>query len=345
MATILNTNVNRAIDINGMTVPGALATFYDSGTSTVREVYADPAATVPHPSPLPANGAGVFPPVYDAGSSDAKVAITDANGVMLAGYPVDPVARISTDITGATSVAFEPTPEIPEDNVQAAIERVQQNAIEPLADFGLGVTGNATLLANINATNIASGAYRYDGTTAGTFPSGVVKANGGTVRLWRENAASALMVLTPNGAVNQSIRELSGAWGVWRRVMSDTDTASNSTWAAGTSTTPYVVSPANVAAAVGAQAVGVGQNWFLTAGRTLDTIYTNDTGRPIQIIVVANGSASIPSQINVRKTPSDGWVTIAEGGADLMAMSAVIPAGQQYRARGGDGLLRWAELR
>lgn len=275
MATILSINVNRALDINGLSVPGAQATFYDSGTTSIRQVYTDPAGTIPHPTPVLANGAGVFPPIYDSGDGDAKVAITDAGGSMLAGYPIDPVPRVTTDVTGAAAVSFEPTAEIPDTNVQAAIERVQANAVEPLADFGLGVTGNSTLLANIDATNTGSGAYRYDGTTAGTFPAGVVRADGGTVRVWRENASAAVMVLTPRNSPNQFIRPLSGSWGAWQRVISSADTASNAVWAAGNSGTVYAISPVNLKAGVagalnaegGAPVYGI-RAWATINGRT-----------------------------------------------------------------------------
>ncbi len=89
MTTIVSFNPNRAADLSGFAVPGALATFYDSGTSRERIVYSDPECTLPHPSPLAADGAGVFPAIYDTGDGDVKVEVTTPEGVMLAGYPMD----------------------------------------------------------------------------------------------------------------------------------------------------------------------------------------------------------------------------------------------------------------
>lgn len=346
MPTILSISPSRALDLNGFAVPGALATFYNSGTTRQRTVYADPECTVPHPSPVAANGAGVFPPIFDTGGGDAKVLVTDPDGVTLAGYPIDPVLRVTTDVTGAESVSFDPTVEIPETDVQAAIERVQQNIVEPLADFGLGVTGNATLLSNIDAPGIASGAYRYDATTAGTYPNSVTADAGGSVRVWRESSGEAIMILSPRGSTRQYVRSLTdGAWDAWAYGLRSTDTTSDAIWAAGTSTTPYAATPAAVAAGVGAQALGVGQSWRdVTGNRNNNTTYTNTTGRPIMVAITADGA---PSDVQVSANGSN-WVRVGrfgEAGLVQMTVNFVVPEGHRYRTQGDPNLLYWAELR
>lgn len=339
MATLINLNVNRAIDLNGYTLPGALATFYNSGTTAVRTVYTNPEATIPHASPVVANGAGVFPPIYDAGGGDVKVEVTDANGVMLAGYPVDPVQIITTDITGASSVQFEPTADIPETDVQAAIERVQENIVAPLAEFGLGVTGNAAVLNDLDATDTASGIYRFDGTTAGTFPSGVTAADGGTVRIWRETASAALMILSPRSGTNQHLRRLDGTWAAWGYLLRSNDTANDTVWAAGASTTPYAASPSNVAAAVAAQAIGVGQVWEnVIANRAFNVFLGNNTGRPIEVFIAGSGFSN--------------WWIEKPGGAQMATgdlpdgmLSFTVPAGHRYKLDGSGLITTWWELR
>lgn len=343
MPTILQINPARALDINGYTSPGALATFYDSGTSRPRTVYTDPECTVPHASPVVASGAGVFPPIYDAGSGDAKVLVTDQDGVTLAGYPIDPCVRVTTDQTGASSVAFEPTAEIPETDVQAAIERLQQNIVEPLADFGLGVTGNAAVLASIDATNIASGAYRYNDTTAGTFPSGVTAADAGTVRIWREASGEALMILTGQGGTRQHMRSLTdGAWGSWVYTLRANDTASDSTWSAGTSTTTYAASPAAIRAAAEAVAIGYGQQWQGVLGsRSIGTVYENTTGKPIMVSILSDSGTC-----EVSPNGSSNWIKVGEPvGDSRQYQSFIVPSGHSYRCRGASNLLGWAELR
>ena len=348
MPIILQIAPSRALDLNGYSVPGALATFYNSGTTALRTVYADPECTVPHPSPVAADGAGVFPPIFDIGGGDAKVLVTMPDGVALAGYPIDPVARVMTNTAGADSISFDPIPDIPETDVQAAIERVQENIVAPLADYGLGVTGNANLLANINLANIASGSYRFDATTTGTFPSGVDASDGGTFQLWRESSGDAIAIISPRGSTRQHVRSLTGgSWGEWGYILRSSDTANAATWQAGASTTPYATSPANVAAAIGAQTLGADHVWRdLTNSRNVGNIYQNTTGRPIQISLYANGD----SLLSVRP-PNGAWVTVARdqqiNGEGRLFFFGIVPTDHEYRlASSGSATINyWSELR
>lgn len=216
MSDIASFQPIRALDRDGIPAPGALAYFFQSGTTTPQVVYSDEALSVAHPSPLEADSQGVFPPVF----SDValRCTVTDASGTTLPGFPIDPVLTSSTG-SGASQVSFVPTGSIPETNVQAAIERVQANLVAPLLAGGIGVTGNANVLSNIDATNTASGAYRFDNTSTGTFPSGVTAAGGGTIRLWRETAAEAVMELVARGSNVTWVRTMTGsAWGTWVRI-------------------------------------------------------------------------------------------------------------------------------
>ncbi|MGR3525057.1 MAG: hypothetical protein ACU0CT_03545 [Paracoccaceae bacterium] len=213
MSDIVDLSPNRPLDRDGITVPGALAYFYLSGTTTPQEVYTTAAGDVAHPIPLEADAEGVFPPIFSAVA--LKCTVTDASGNVLPGYPVDPVAIITTG-SGAVQISFEPTADIPETNVQSAIERVQLNLVAPLLAGGIGVTGNADTLANIDATTTASGAYRFTTGATGTFPSGVTAADGGTIRIWRETAAEAVMELSQRGSSATWQRTLAGSvWGAW----------------------------------------------------------------------------------------------------------------------------------
>lgn len=240
--------VNRALDINGEPVPGALATFYAAGTNTAATIYADANGDVVLAQPLEADASGVFPQAF--ASAPVKVLVTDADGVLLDGYPLDPAYLMPTAATGAGAITFDPTAEIPVTNVQAAIERVQANIAEPLADFGLGVTGNAGIIANLDAADTASGWYRYDGTTTGTFPSGVTASAGGIVQIRRETAAAAHMALIPRGEERGFIRDMtSSTWGAW---LSDVQTRTAAQWLDPADTVEAAISPAKLAAAFGA---------------------------------------------------------------------------------------------
>lgn len=226
MADVLNFNVNRVWDINGDPVPFAQARFYNAGTSSVRQVYADQDGSVPHPSPLVADSEGVFPPVYTTGGEGVSVEITDEDGVMLDGYPVALAIRVPGDGFSASSIGFSPTGDIAATNVQAAIEQVQENLVAPLADYGLGVTGNGPLIANIDASDIPSGIYRYETTSTGTFPPGINAADGGTFTVWRRNNSSANMVVYPSSGASSFHRALvNGTWSAYTPVGRPTATA------------------------------------------------------------------------------------------------------------------------
>ena len=342
MATIVSFSPNRAEDLNGFSVPGALATFYDSGTSRLRTVYADPECETPHPSPLAADGAGVFPAIYDAGGGDVKVVVTTGDGVMLAGYPMDPVRVISTSSAGASGIQFSPTEDIPETDVQSAIERVQENLIQPLLDYGLGVTGAAPLLTNLDAVNSPSGAYRFDANSVGTFPAGVTAGNTGTIRLWRAFPNAAIMILTASASRRQHVRELTGGtWSAWSYVMQSTDTVSDAIWSAGESSTPAVPSPSAIRAAIRAD----DRAWQnVTGSRTAGTVYQNTAGRTIEVMVHATAEPNQPIEASADGTT--GWVRIGYFvGNSSQGQGGPIPPGWRYRVGAGASIAYWSELR
>lgn len=344
MTDTLHLNPSRATDINGFAVPGALAYFYNSGTSTLRRVYADAAGVTPLPQPVQANGAGLFPMIFDIAAGDAKVVVTTPEGAMLPGYPLDPVPRSSVGVAGARGIVFAPTDDIPVTNVQAAIELVQDNIVAPLADFGLGVTGNAPLVNDLDSPTRASGFYRYDGTTAGTFPADVTAADGGVLSIWRQTNTRLLQQLSPitGGRVWQRIHD--GAWGPWRWLLTSADTVDDATWAAGVSTVPAAVTPAALAA--GSGGLGAGQTWQdVKNTRSSGTTYTNDTGKTIAVAITARGGT------DPRITLSCGGVVIqrakdtySSGGPEVSVMG-IIPAGATYSADYVGATVTWAELR
>ena len=226
MSDVLSFNPSRALDANAVNSPGALAYFYDAGTTTLRTVYADSALTVPHASPLVADAAGVFAAVYAGGAAVKAVVQTSAGATL---YTLDPCVKVPSSGAGASSVSFAPTVEIPVTDVQAAIERVQTNIVAPLAAFGLGVTGSVSLLASIDATNIASGTYRFDATTTGTYPSGVAAADTGAIEVKRETAGSAWMYLYHDTTDRLYFRRMTASvWGSWREALT-----ANTAFAAG----------------------------------------------------------------------------------------------------------------
>lgn len=205
--------LDRALDANGYVAAGAKATIYAAGTSTLISVYSDTAGTVAAANPVIADGNGFWPQRFV--STAAKAVVTDADDVSL--YTLDPVPATAGEAASASGVSFDPTVELPVTNVQDAIEAAAAYAVAGFAAFGLGITGNAVLLADLDATNIGAGAFRFDGSTTGAYPTGVVAADTGLVETWRQSSTVAMMEIH-HATTNRRFRRrlTAGAWGAWR---------------------------------------------------------------------------------------------------------------------------------
>lgn len=149
MADLLFIGSPRPSDWNDLSVPGARAYFYEAGTTNPVTVWQNEAGTIPHPSPVEADGYGVFPAIFV--NDDVDVDAQTPDGESLPGYPRRAV-RASAPASSAIGVSFAPTDELPALNVQAAIEAAQSNmetATAPLDD--LGATGQALINAGTQA--------------------------------------------------------------------------------------------------------------------------------------------------------------------------------------------------
>lgn len=122
----------RVWDANGLPAAGATATFYASGTLTLISVYGDKDGSTLATNPVVADGNGVLPQRYVLEA--ARCIIRDSAGVTL--HDIDPVPTIKSTFGAASSLSFEPTTNVPADDVQAAIELVDSNARSRTADFG-----------------------------------------------------------------------------------------------------------------------------------------------------------------------------------------------------------------
>ena len=220
MTNVVDLNVNRAVDASGNYLAGAKAYFYQSGTSTPVTVYSDAAATTPHATPVVADGSGVFPAIYAAGSVALKVNVTTSSGAAVPGYPRDPVVIFSDTSTGASAISFAPITGNGALNVQAAIANIQP-VVNDVSTVARTVTSKTTLALmrstlavgdNVNNTSTiqttdadnctASGFYRLQNTCANLPEAGFFD----------------LLVISTNGTeVTQIAHRTTGA-GTWRRV-------------------------------------------------------------------------------------------------------------------------------
>jgi hypothetical protein len=176
-------------------------------------VYSDVDGTTPATNPIIADGDGFWPQRYV--TEDAKAVVTTSADVAL--YTLDPAPTAQGTGAAASAVSFSPTLDLPQTNVQDAIEAAAALGISGFTPFGLGVTGNATLLANIDATGTGAGAQRFDGTTTGTYPTGIVAADTGLVEQWRQTAATAFETLFHATSNKVMFRRMAASvWGAWR---------------------------------------------------------------------------------------------------------------------------------
>jgi hypothetical protein len=224
MANQLLITPNRALDANAYASPAATATFYASGTSTLITVYSDEPGTIVASNPITADANGIFPQTYAL--VNAKVIVRDSSGATL--WTIDPVPTTSTTAVGASKVSFAPTVDIPETNVQDAIEAAAAFAASGFTVYGLGNAGNAPTLSALNDTGTATGMYRFTGSTTGTFPTGVVAADTGLVTVDRQTASEAMMTLRAAGSGRVYVRFLTASvWQVWREIPTTIASATN----------------------------------------------------------------------------------------------------------------------
>lgn len=150
----------RALDSNGDIVPGAVAYFFATGTTTPLTVYSDPAGSTSIGTSLASDSAGVFAATFT--NSPLKVDIRTPAGVSLPGFPSDNFFIVPTSSSAAGNVTFSPTVDIPETNVQSAIEHVQTdvNTRAPKASPAFtGVPTAPTAGSGTSNTQIATTAY------------------------------------------------------------------------------------------------------------------------------------------------------------------------------------------
>lgn len=218
MADLLNFVGVRVLDSNAAPGAGYVARFYRSGTTTPVTVYTTSGLGTPHGTFVTADAEGKFAAVWTDGAVDVKCVIETDTGAVV--QTIDPVFATSSSASGASEITFTPTVDLPFTNVQAAIEGAAASAASGFATYGIGITGNATLAADIDATNIGAGVYRFDNTTAGTFPTGVAAADTGLIETWRQAAGTAMMMLyhaTSDRVFHR--RMASSSWGAWQRVL------------------------------------------------------------------------------------------------------------------------------
>ena len=357
MADLLDFAPVRVFTSNAAPGAGYIARFYQSGTTTPVTVYSDLALNTAWGSSVTADAEGVFPAVFSAGGAIKATIETPAGAVVAT---IDPVQSIAGGAAAAEAITFTPTVDLPFTNVQDAIEGAATTAATGFTPFGLGVTGSVAVLANLDATNIASGQYRFDNTTTGTFPTGVAAADTGAVELVRETSGSAWMRLyhdTSNLVFERRMN--ASAWGAWREIISVPQGAAEgdiiyrtaSDWvrlAKGAAGQILQMNSAGTAPQwANNPAIGVGQTWQdVNASRTTGTAYQNTTGRPIMVVISRDSSGVESFEISSDNVTWNTLVFTGGSGSDSSRFQVIIPNLIYYRYNGGASSANsWWELR
>ena len=109
------------------------------------------------------------------------------------------------------------------------------------------------------------------------------------------------------------------------------------------------VTPSNVSTIAQSTDLGVGQTWQdFTGSRSSGVTYTNNTGRPIMISVIATGRDAAVT-IYVGSVLVAAQTDIYDGPSNASTGSTIVPAGATYRVistnKYGVSVTSWAELR
>jgi hypothetical protein len=176
---------------------------------------------------------------------------------------------------------------------------------------------------------------------------------GTSVTLTAPQAGKDIIILT--GTLTASINLIFPAWAKnWTVINNATGaftitakTASGNGVSLSGSANYLVCDGTNVLFAAGS--LGVGQTWqnFTSGGRSLNTTYTNNTGKPIQVTVVITDLAGNTFELLVGGVRVDYFTDY--GGIILnVKVSGIVPIGSTYSAHLSSGsrtIVNWSELR
>ena len=82
----------------------------------------------------------------------------------------------------------------------------------------------------------------------------------------------------------------------------------------------------------------------MTSSRALNNVYTNNTGKPIYVLIASQVSTWYESIIYVDNLPVSYMLKRIEGTISV-SLSAIVPNGSSYKYTSGSALERWYELR
>lgn len=123
----------QALDGNGDPIVGAdIFRFFEAGTTAPLEVFAENDLTTSLGTSVDTNSYGFAPQVYFPLGKALKVRLHDAAGNLI--RETDHAQFVGVDQSQAANIGFSPTEEIPETNLQDALESSIDNATNAVSD-------------------------------------------------------------------------------------------------------------------------------------------------------------------------------------------------------------------
>lgn len=204
MANVISLHMRQVFLSAGEPAAYGQAYFYQSGTETQVNVYSDVDLLSVRPQPVTLDADGVLPVCYIGSPDPLRILVTDDDDVALPGYPMDNVIPLTAEAAAANTVGFSPTDEIPETNVQSAIEAVaalfadQASLIARSATpYVTGGTGNAyTITPTPAITAYTSGQSFLVRPDRANTATATLNVNGlGARNIYKTNAAGTPIAL------------------------------------------------------------------------------------------------------------------------------------------------------
>nr|WP_250809344.1 hypothetical protein [Neorhizobium tomejilense] len=206
-------------------------------------------------------------------------------------------------------------------------DKGKPEAVQPFVDMASAAT---TSIATANSQSV-----RITGTTTITS---LGSATAGTVRLVKFAAALTLTnnanIILPTAAnittvANDVMFAISEGTTIWR-ILWYRGVLTTANWTTGTSTTPGIPTPAQIAATIAASAVGVGQT-LQSFSRLANTAYQNSTTSPIVVMGIVGASSGIITQLSPDNVT---YTTVYDhsGGTSRAMVTFIVPPGWYYKS-------------